>query len=43
MQPSLEIISKFTQNKTVPFDDNQSAMDWLVSWSWLFTGIIRKT
>jgi hypothetical protein len=27
----LEIVSKFTQNKTVPFDDRQSAMDWLVS------------
>jgi len=27
----LEIVSKFTQNKTVPFDDRQAAMDWLVS------------
>lgn len=27
----LEIVSKFAQNKTVPFDDKNSAMDWLVS------------
>jgi hypothetical protein len=27
----LEIVSKFSKNKVVPFDDRQSAMDWLVS------------
>jgi hypothetical protein len=27
----LEIVNKFTQNKIVPFDDRDSAMDWLVS------------
>ncbi len=27
----LEIISKFTKNKTVPFDERQAAIDWLVS------------
>ncbi len=27
----LEIVSKFTQNKVVPFDDKQAALDWLVS------------
>jgi hypothetical protein len=27
----LEIVSKFSKNKTVPFDDKQAAMDWLVS------------
>jgi hypothetical protein len=27
----LEIVSKFAQNKTVPFDDKQAALDWLVS------------
>jgi hypothetical protein len=26
----LEIVSKFTQNKIVPFDDMQAAIDWLV-------------
>jgi len=31
MKSRLEIISKSTQSRTVPFDSSQPAMEWLVS------------